>query len=331
MRYYDIALYSGSNPIPANEISRYRTIGDNGQYDPTALRVEFDISAYNSSTPAGLSFIRIYGINYQDMVQGNNLNPTLTEPGAKIVMKGGMMKGLPLADPAQQGVLLSGNIYQAFGNWQGTEISLDLIAAPPYGTEQDPLNFTSPWNQGDTLEQAVRNVLLQAFPTIKNSDITGSFSPDLIAVTTLPFQYSTLDQFAAAVLRVSKTIITDPAYLGAQIVQTPNGFYLYDASNLSALPVKQLNFIDFIGNATWQGFGEINFKTVLRGDLAVGMVIRMPPRSNIVNALNSYTQYRDRISFQNNFIISRLRHVGNSRQPSADNWCTVVDAILIQG
>jgi hypothetical protein len=247
------------------------------------------------------------------------------------VVKGGMAKGLPLTDPSQQGILLSGNIYQAFGNWQGTEISLDLIAAPPFGTEQDPLNFTSPWNQGETLEQMVRNALLQAYPTIKASDITGGFNPDLISVATQPFTYQTLDQFAAAVERASKTIITDPNYIGAQIVQTPNGFYLYDASNLASAPVKQLTFTDFIGNATWQGFGTINFKTVLRGDLAVGMVIKMPPRSNIVNALNSYTQYRDRISFQNNFLISRLRHVGNSRQASADSWCTVVDAILIQG
>ena len=331
MRYYDIRLYDGANPTAANEISQYTSVSDSGGFDPTALRVDFDISAYNSSTPAGLSFIRIYGVNYQDMAQGNNLNPTLNGPGAKVVMKGGMYKGLPLADPSQQGVLLSGNVYQAFGNWQGNEISLDLIVAPPYGSFTKPLNISFTWNMGEPLEQIVRKTLLQAFPTLSSSDITGSFSPDLIAVTDMNYYYQNVEQFASWVATVSKTINVDPNYLGAQIVQTPNGFHLYDSNTTSGLPVKQLSFVDFIGNATWQGFGQINFKTVLRGDLAVGQVIAMPPQANIVNAVNSYTQFRDNISFKNNFIISRLRHVGSSRQASGDSWCTVVDAVLLQG
>jgi hypothetical protein len=47
--------------------------------------------------------------------------------------------------------------------------------------------------------------------------------------------------------------------------------------------------------------------------------------------VDSFSQFRDNIAFQNDFLISRIRHVGDSRQPSADNWCTVVDAVLIPG
>ena len=317
MRFYNIVI---ADSATATTRAQYSSTLDNGYADTTALRVSFDIPSFNSSSPAGLAYVKIYGVNFNDIVQAKQLN------GANIVMLGGMNKGLPLANPAQQGIILSGIVYQAFGNWQGTEISLDLVAAPVYGTPAAPLNLSFNWQQGSTLSSLVKNVLSAAYPGVV---IEGTFSDSLVSASAVPGFYSNIRQFSEWVQSVSKDINKDPTYLGAQITQTSSGFRLYDGS--SATAPKLLAFTDFIGNATWTTINAINFKLVLRGDLSVGDYIRMPPKSNIINVVDSFSQFRDNIAFQNDFLISRIRHVGDSRQPSADNWCTVVDAVLIPG
>lgn len=316
MRYYEIAITS---PAPDSKVTTYSSLNTDGSNDGGALRVVLDIPFFNASTPAGLAYIKIFGVSYKDIQQANLLR------NSTIVIKGGMTLGLPLANPQQRGIILSGSIYQAFGNWQGNEISLDIIASPRFGSPTDPINLSYNWEAGTTLENAVRKTLQIAYGS--DVGISGGFLNSLVTFSAVPYTYQDLQQFSMWVTKVSKDINKDPNYIGAQITQTPQGFYLYDAS--VKINPTELKFTDFIGNATWTGFNVINFKLVLRGDLAVGDYITMPPRSNIVNVVNSFTQFRDNISFQNQFIISRIRHIGDSRQSSADSWCSVIDAILI--
>ena len=41
-----------------------------------------------------------------------------------------MAAGLPLANPAQSGVFVQGQVYQAYGNWIGENMSLTLEIVP---------------------------------------------------------------------------------------------------------------------------------------------------------------------------------------------------------
>jgi len=314
MRYYAIIV---TNPKTGVDTLRYSTLNLDRSNNPQALRVYFDIPQFNAASPAGLAMVRIYGVTFQELNQANLL------VGQNIVVYGGMSKGLPLANPLEAGALLRGTVWQAYGNWQGNEITLDLIVTPFFNGNTDPVNLSFIWQAGETLESMVKRTLQQAFPN-PQPVIYGSFLSNLVASSTVSGSYTDLKSFAQAVEQTSHAINPDPNYKGAQISAIPNGFYLSDYVDQS--DPLELSFTDFIGNATYQSYNVINFKVTMRGDLTVGQVIKMPPKSNIANTQNTFTQYRDNISFQNNFAISRIRHVGDSRQPSADSWATIIDA-----
>lgn len=317
MRFYSITI---KNQDTGAIKLRYSSLNANGSNNLKALRVVFDIPFYNAAKPAGSAFIRIYGIPF------NQLNQASDFINNEIEIYGGMSSGLPLANPNQRGIILKGSIWQAFGNWQGTEIVLDLVVQPFNYPINTALNLNVNWKKGDSLTTAVTKALRTAYPS-QSVIINGSFDPRLIATSDQNGLYYTVEQLASTVDGISRGIINDINYLGAQITKTNNGFYLYD--NSTAYSPKPLLFTDFIGNATYVDYQQINFKTVLRGDLTVGDVITMPAKSNIANSRNSFTQFRDNISFQNNFRISQIRHVCDSRQTTADGWCTVIDAYIL--
>ena len=317
MRFYSIEIRETEGAVVK---LRYSSQNLDGTNNPACLRVNFDIPFSNASSPAGLAYIRIYGVPFDQLAQASNLNNNV------IIIYGGMSAGLPLANPQQQGIILKGKIWSAFGNWQGNEVVLELIVTVADVDSTTVQNYSITWEKGQQLTDAVKQTLQIAY-NAKPINIVGSFDPRLIATSTQIGTYQNLTQLGVIVKDASKAIINDINYNGANITQTNNGFVIYD--NSTAYKPKKLSFTDFIGNATYTDYNMINFKLVLRGDLVVGDVITMPPKSNIANSRNSYTQFRDNLSFQNNFRISQLRHLADSRTNSSESWCTVVDAYVL--
>lgn len=313
MRYYNIII---SNPETQAVIRQYSSLTAQGDYSPSCLRVQMDIPANNFSAPAGAAMVKIYGVSFADINQTTDLN------GATITVYGGMSEGLPLANAQQNGMISTGTIFQGFGNWQGNEITLDLIFYGLTGTVNKPVNLNLTWRKGTKMQTMIEQALQQAYPLSKKA--TGTISSSLTAPQDIPFSYSDLPTFANRVFDVSRTIIPSSTYKGVQIAPVAGGFYLYDGT--AQRDAKQINFTDLIGNGTWSAPGLINFKTVMRADLAVGDIVRMPQGVNLLNVPNSFTQFRNKSSFQNTFQIYSLRHVGDSRQPNADSWCTVIEA-----
>ena len=142
-RYYAITI---TNP-KTGEVVRPRTLAKlnlpetytsyvNGKTLPGALNVELNIPLYNYATPRQGAWIRVWGVSNAELAQANDLNDM------EIVIKGGMQKGLPLAKPAQNGVLAQGKIFQAYGNLIGVDRTLDMIIMPSVGTQTKPLNFS---------------------------------------------------------------------------------------------------------------------------------------------------------------------------------------------
>ncbi len=324
MRFYDISIGSAldssllaSTNSAAAQLARYTSLTNNGKNNGAALKVEFDIPSFAYGDPAGNAWIKISGVNYTDIRASKNLN------GANLKFMGGMSKGLPLANPSQAGLLLAGTVQQCLGNFQGTETSLELIVSTKAGAIERPVNLAYTWTKGDTLQAMVTRVLGIAYP---GSAVTGSFSDSLVYTEDAPFFYQTLQQFASFVLDTSKAIITDASYQGAQIVSTAGGFHLFDGTTLPQ--AKDISFLSLIGQPTWLDFGTMQFKCCLRADLAVGDVVKLPQGTNAINTLNSFTQYRDTLAFQGSFQIVRIRHLGDSRQPDANSWCTIVDCVV---
>jgi len=300
VRYYRIEI---GGDIPATYTSYV-----NGAVDPGALQIELDITEYPFATPAGNSMVRVWGVSLQTISQASDFN------GAPINVYVGMSKGLPLANPLQAGLVCSGTILQAFGNWIGTDMTLDLIIIADGGaTQGDPKNFVFNWKKGQPLNEVISSTLATAYPSY-TSQI--NIDPNVVLSQDETAYFQTIEQFAQYIKSMSATVIGG-TYAGIDIVLKDGQFNVYDGTTQQN-PIS-INFTDLIGQPTWIGPNIIQFNTVMRADLSVGDYIKFPT-TQVTTTAPSQSQTRDKSAFQGVFAINYVRHVGNSRQPDAQSW-----------
>lgn len=132
MRFYAVAIEGAPPifaPIPgaAVEGAQFSSVAY-GVNDPGALRCHMHLELVDWTTAQPNSFVRFYGVSLPMLSQSADLN------GKNISIYGGMWPGLPLAtDEAKyRGLLFCGQIYQAFGNWEGLDMTLDLLIQNGY-------------------------------------------------------------------------------------------------------------------------------------------------------------------------------------------------------
>ena len=313
MRYYDITVLNkdGSN------FARWKTLTSAGLPDPGALNVELDIPIYSFDTPAGAGYVKVWGIGLPTISQSSNFN------GKTIKILMGMSKGLPLANPTQVGLPLTGQIFQAFGNWQGITQTLDIVFYAATGSDATPANITIDWKAGTALSTAIDNTLKTAFPNLKRNI---QISQDLVLTHDQPGSYSTLSAFNDYVNEISQSILLG-SYRGVKISISNGAVNVLDATQPSQKNKKlAILFTDLIGQPTWLDVATIQFHCVLRGDLSVGLFITLP-QTQQTTTQSSNSQFRNNLSFQGTFQIIRIRNVGNFRTPNAESWITIVDAV----
>lgn len=295
----------------------------NGKSLPEAWNVVLDIPVIDVGTSQGFSLLEVSGISIQEIQQANDLI------GKNIEIYGGMQKGLPLANPAQAGLLVKGVVYQCYGNWIGTDMTLNFVISPGaamgdntggIGTLAKPKNLTLNWPSGRPLADALKSALQTGFP---GYTVNVNISANIVRPNAQPGFYPTLGQLAQFCRETSLSIIKTPGYGGIRIV--PNGTTI-DVTDAPASKVTQIAFEDLIGQPTWIESPNISIKTVMRSDLGVQSSIMLPPTliTNTAAAMSSLVNQR--ASFQGGFYVISARHVGNFRQPSADAWVTVLEA-----
>lgn len=305
MRFYNIVVGG----------KQYNSLGD-----PGALNVEVDIPVVPFATPMGFAMVRIWGVSLADIGQANNLK------GQTAQVFGGMAAGLPLANPAQAGLLVQGYVFQAFGNWIGVEQTLDIIIAPgsdPVGTGSPtaPANIVLEWKKGQPLSGAIQKALQTAFPGLQVSVNVGS---NLVPPSDQIGYYRSLAELAQFVKQASKNINKDPNYAGVDITLAGTQFSVYDGSQQQASG-KQIAFQDLIGQPTWIEAPLIQWKTAMRADIKVGDPVTLPP-SQITNTQQAQSSLVNQsLNFQGGFTVSLVRHVGNFRQPDAASWVTIFE------
>lgn len=67
---------------------------------------------------------------------------------------------------------------------------------------------------------------------------------------------------------------------------------------------------------------------VMRADIQQGDHIIMPKQSVPMIQASSYSQFRNDSAFSGIFEVSSVRMLGNSRQPTAEAWITVIEAYV---
>ena len=298
-----------------------------GLTNPAALCVELDIAMANVTKPdsdAG-AMMRVWGLGLQDIGHASDLN------GMDIAIYAGMAKGLPLANPAQAGLLMQGRIYQAFGNWIGTDQTIDLIFVAgglATGSPDEPNNFPFFWAAGTPLATAITNTLRTAMPGLP---VTINISPNLVMNADQTGHYGSLAEFADMISRVSIGVFgTASGYDGVTIVQDGQTISVYDGDGPDQTgPVKAISFADLIGQPTWIAPGTISIKTVLRADIRLNDTISLPETLFTVTGqafASRQARPQNKLTFSGNFKVQQVHHYGHSRQPDAASWNTTCQA-----
>lgn len=283
----------------------------------------------DQATPQGFANLRVWGVSVQEIGQANDL------AGKNIKVFGGMQKGLPLAKPQQSGLLVQGYVFQAFGNWIGVDMTLDIVIAPGSsptggkpgggGTLRAPKNIVLNWKAGTPIGAALKTTLETAFP---GYTVKVATSPDVVPSTDQVGFYPTLEQLTQFAGLASLSINKDPKYAGVGITFGPGNVISVSDGTVAppagATPT-QIAFEDMIGQPTWIERPNIQVKTVMRADLQVDSRFKLPPTLIQNTAQAESSLVNQRVSFQGGFSVISLRHVGHFRQPSADAWCTIIE------
>jgi hypothetical protein len=337
MRYYSLSLTDPTSgqvwvPTPTGDGFALQGTGPtftsyaNGATIPGALNIEFDCPITPFNTPQGNTKITVWGVGLKMIGQAANLN------GANITLAAGMKPGLPLATAAagQAGIIMQGVVFQAYGNWQGVNQTLELICNPGAASYNNQ-DISWAWNAGTSMSSAIYQTLTQGFPAYKANVNVGA---SLILSNTEPGHYTSLANFAGAINDISlKAGIPTygPSYAGVQITIIGNTIYAYDGT--SPPKTTQIAFQDMIGQPTWIDAATVNFKTVLRSDIAAGGNTQFPPGIQSPYALTSQAAAvpnapaSSKTAFQGAFTVTEVHHFANFRQADADSWATAFNAV----
>lgn len=321
MRYYSIVI---ADPVTGATIKEYTSF-PKGVTNPHALDVELDVPVTAFDTPMGNSYVRIWGISLQEISQATDFNPRISSNGTSITagkiirIFGGMQKGLPLAISSQSGLLASGVIQQAFGNWIGVDMTLDIIF-----TAGDVLSTATPnlpvsWLAGTPLATVIGVTLSIAFPQYKQKI---NISPKLVLNHDEKGFYGNMFQLATYFRQISQAIIGGP-YTGVSMVLQDKTFVVTDGT--SPTTPKPILFTDLVGQITWLSTATVSITCIMRTDLAVGSYVKLPP-GQVTTSAQSFANYRQKSVFQGVFNIVKARHVGRFRNPTGTSWVTIFEA-----
>jgi hypothetical protein len=298
--------------------------------DPGALDINFDIPVTQLATPQGGFRVKISGPSLQMLGQASQL------AGMHLTMSAGMSAGLPLANPVQAGIIAIGNVLASYGNWEGTNQTLDLLVNPgaPQNLFGTPVSFQ--WLAGSSLDNAISATLTAAFPGFK---VQVFIDANLTLPNDEAGYYENLSQFASylAGLTLKLGSQTYQNYSGVQITYSGNTIIVYDGASTPPGPAKTpvaLAFQDLIGQPTWIKPATVQFNTVLRANIGVGNRVTFPTgilapyalTSPAAAAPGSAVQVNNRIVFQGAFLVNEVHHFGEFRSPDAGAWVTAFTA-----
>ncbi|MGO9774866.1 MAG: hypothetical protein ACLPSW_35960 [Roseiarcus sp.] len=317
-RWYQISIGQG-----ANQISYTAPEGEGCR----GLNVELDITVMANDIANSGAYFRVWGIPLQQ------LGPNYPLVGQPVSISAGMsMNGLPLAKPSQRGLLASGTVFQAFGNAEGLSRTLDVIFNPgsvpstQAGANPKPQvrNIVLNWPKGQPLQQALRQTLQTAFPDVPIG--TFNISSQIVAPQDQIGYHANIAELALYLRRVSQDIVKTANYPGVSIGINGGKFTIGDGTTPQQSNAK-IAFEDLIGNVTWIGPNTIQFKTVMRADIKFLDVVTLPQNAVVSYGPNTVPEINQQTLFQGSFTVQKIRHVGNYRQPDADSWVSIFDAV----
>ncbi len=288
-----------------------------GVLNPGALNVELDIPAFTLSTFAFGSQVRIWGVGLEALSQASNLS------GLNIELNAGMLPPYNL-NQTPHGQIIAGQIFQAFGNWEGVNQHIDLVLSSLYVVPYKYADISFSYKANTSLVAAIKTALQGAFG--KNIPIINTSNPPPIGYD-VSFHHNHLTTFCQDLLSITKTL----TYSGVQFAMNGNTVYIFDDN--SKQTIIDLNFHDLIGQPTWIDPVSVQFASVMRSDIVIGSEIKFPPGIfppyvlTTPSAAIPQAPAVSKLSFQGKFTVIEVHHYGNFRQADATSWRTEYKAV----
>lgn len=291
----------------------------NGNYDPRAQNIIFDIPVTSYDVPSGGSVVTMEGVSLTALNENKNY------AGYYLELYAGMAHGLPLANiqPAPA-LILQGQILEAFGNWVGNEMNLSFVIA---ATGREPGNFSFTWTKGQTLQSALTNTFNTAMPGITQQ---YAISSALVATHTEHGYYTHLEHFAQHIYdRTAGLASMGANYPGVRIAYQRGKLVLWDQTEQQPT-TKLLRFEDLVGQPTWTDSDTLDVTVVLRPDIQVGDKVRMPQIlaslpgivTTIPSVNNAFQDYI--LTFSGEFFVTKLRYLADFRASQGQYWVSVI-------
>ena len=334
MRYYDIILTSpvtGDVYVVDPKTRRFvpsktaTTTYSAANQNTSALDVELDIPVVSYAAPQGGAHVRIYGVSLQELSQTSDLM------GMQVTIKAGMQRGLPLVNPQQSGIIATGLVFQAYGNWTGTEMVMDLVIQPDVGTITEPKNVTFTWVKGTSFWQAIKETL----KTYTGFSVKILMSSDIVADRDYAGSYDTLSTLCRSIKDFTQVTgapgtntTTGNSYPGVDIAPVGKILYVFDGT-AQQTPTK-IDFKDIVGQPTWVAPFQVAFSTVMRADIQVGSQVSLPAQltapyvQTTQSAALPVGSPRNKLTFNGTFNVTEVHHFGHFRQPDAASWVTQI-------
>jgi hypothetical protein len=306
----------------------------NGQNDPGALDIEFDINLpVGDSGAPNSAWIKIRGIPFSMVTQSSKFN------NCRLQMWAGYTNGLPLANlqVPHQGLILDGNIWPALGNWIYNDLSLEFFVTPGspggVGGPTSPKNIVHNVPANQPFSTAIKNALQTAFP---QSTVNVNISQNIkLAYNDYGF-YQSIEQYSTYLKSLSHDLLGTPqttGYQGIRIHSQGNTITVKDDSTQGGGPIA-LQYTDFVGQPTWIGANKISIKCLLRGDISptAGNTVQVTLPANTLATVSSPDQAKigqnnNVLAFQGSWTVTGVRHIGKFRSPGMDSWVTIIEAV----
>ncbi|THD45240.1 hypothetical protein ERD95_17550 [Enterobacteriaceae bacterium ML5] len=330
MRRYRLEIFDAEGKPP--RASDGTPIGpfDTTETPGRGLHIVFDALIAGYDVISSGTMISIFGLPITMLSQSVKLN------GYQLNLYAGFSAGLPLANPDQAGLIISGQIYNPYANWEGTHQSMNLIVnpSPLLNDKGQATSITLDGKKGEKLSTVLLRGLATAYPKF-TLDI--SISDRLVWSEDAPGFYPRLGPMATMLRGQSIAMINDESYSGIQTVMQNNVIRIFDNFTLPEAGGNQILPQELIGQPTWIGLNTVSFKCPLRYDLHCGDVIELPtniisgPTSILsVNTERSFSMYRNNVNFSGKYQINSVRHVGQYLSPDSSNaWVTIYEAFVL--
>ena len=302
-----------------------------------ALEIQFDIEVAPFDMMTSNSSLKIYNPPLFAMKNAFAYQGMEIEISAGFANYNGA--GLPLADPTTSGVIGRGQVVLCYGNFQGTDMCLDIAFAPPLGakgmqaiSKDSKFKFNFNWDKSTDLSTALKTAFTPS--GIKNINLNLTAPIDL-QDKSVQIYANDIRSFALSFRQKTQALML-PTYQGNRLIGGL-GIHQVDKETIDVVDYRRSDAVQVIHPQEIIGQPTVAFTNdmwavqsvhPLRADiLLTGKNIQLKVDNNrfVVTPSQIYSA-KELLFDSQSLLIQKIRHSGKFRDSSQSGWITTIES-----